>query len=601
MTLRFAGGGILLLVLAGCGGGGSRSASGGEQAGSQDQPTAEAANPRVPLRLDLVLQEDSPLTGSLWDTAPPAAGASHSLVVGPGHGSLALDADTGAFTYTPEPDYAGPDAFQVVVGDDDGAAFHFTVSLDIQAVNDPPRIAIIPDVRNSPTSAEVVVPLPVDDADGDPLSVSVTVDDAAVVEAEYSAGSGSIVLRPREYGSARITVEVRDATELAAATFQVTVADVTRRLTVASAAPGAEAVSLLNTGAETSFELTHNGYHAFASMDQIVAAVRKLPGGNSPEELAYKLWLFVRDNGYHRYPFSGELWTNDTWATLNSLGWGFCSNFAAVYLKIAEAMGLEARVWGLSGHVVPEVRVNGRWQMYDPDLGVYYYNADGWVAGVEELAASPSLVRYPLNPIFDPGQDRGAYGQDVADIYSSTANNTTANQAISVEPFQGSRITLPAGARLVYPGRWTPDPVGYDGDDPTPHAITQFRQARLELPPGFVGRLPIPWVPWEIQGAGRVRFQQQEFATDSSQLRQFLNRPNRSLTEAEVLENPDGLALIMMINPIWYDVYASNDIALTGKDVWAIEAGTVPLDPANRPPPPVPDTVKRPKARNLPL
>lgn len=566
-----------------------------------DQQPGEAKTLPVRLSQDYSLHEDSHLAGVVTATDPPATIRRYSLGISPAHGTVSLDAYTGHFTYIPETDYVGPDAFQVTASDDDGGSFHITVSLNVQAVNDPPQIAAIPDVWNSPTSPEVLVPVSMYDADGDALSIAVTVDDSAVAEAEYSAESGVVVLRPGGYGSSRITVEVRDEAEVAVANFQVTVMDVTRRLTVASAAPGTEAVSLLNTGPESSFELTHNGYHAFVSMDQIAQAVRSLPGGNSPEETAYKLWLFVRDNGYHDYPFSGELWTNDTWATLNSLGWGFCSNFAAVYLKIAEALGIEARIWGLSGHVVPEVRLNGRWQLYDPDLGVFYYNGDGLVAGVEELAATPSLVRYPLNPVFGPGEDRGAYGQDVADIYSSTANNRTDNQAVSVEPFHGSRITLPSGARLIYPGRWTADPVGYDGDDPTPHAITQFRQARMELPPGFLGRLPIPWVPWEIQGTGRVRFQQQEFAAGSNELRQFLNRPNRSLTEMEVLENPDGLALIMMINPIWYDMRASNDVALTGKDVWAIETEAVLLEPKNRPPPPVPDAVKRPRAQNLPL
>ena len=34
---------------------------------------------------------------------------------------------------------------------------------------------------------------------------------------------------------------------------------------------------------------------------------------------------------------------------------------------------------GFVGHVVPEIYIDGRWQIYDPDLAVFYHNLDGTI------------------------------------------------------------------------------------------------------------------------------------------------------------------------------------------------------------------------------
>ena len=68
------------------------------------------------------------------------------------------------------------------------------------------------------------------------------------------------------------------------------------------------------------------------------------------------------------------------------------------------------------------------------------------------------------------------------------------------------------------------------------------------------------------------------------------------MTEVEVIGNGSGLALVMLINPLWYDMQESNTVVLTGKDVWSIQAATYPLPVTNRPPPPVPAYLKKPQA-----
>ena len=59
------------------------------------------------------------------------------LVAAPAHGVVALGAN-GAFTYAPNPNYAGPDAFVYVASDGQLSSQPATVQIDVRQVNDPP-------------------------------------------------------------------------------------------------------------------------------------------------------------------------------------------------------------------------------------------------------------------------------------------------------------------------------------------------------------------------------------------------------------------------------------------------------------------------------
>ena len=94
-----------------------------------DPPTASAN--------DVVGNEDTPLKGKLNAKDPDGDEVSFSLKIDPKHGEVDLDRGTGAFTYTPEPNFHGADKFSVEAGD-----VHLTMTMwigvTIQPVNDAP-------------------------------------------------------------------------------------------------------------------------------------------------------------------------------------------------------------------------------------------------------------------------------------------------------------------------------------------------------------------------------------------------------------------------------------------------------------------------------
>ncbi|WP_157670977.1 retention module-containing protein, partial [Chitinibacter sp. GC72] len=151
-------------------------------ASSEAQPEvpAENRNPDFvdannnPLVNDLSVStpEDTPVSGQLTARDPDGDTLSYGKVSDPRNGSVTVQAD-GSWTYTPNPDYNGPDSFQVIVTDGKGGTDTLTVNVGVTPVND------VPDAIND--TASTLINTPVQninvlgndkDVDGDTLTVT---------------------------------------------------------------------------------------------------------------------------------------------------------------------------------------------------------------------------------------------------------------------------------------------------------------------------------------------------------------------------------------------------------------------------------------------
>jgi VCBS repeat-containing protein len=82
--------------------------------------------------------EDTAVTGAVSSTDVDGPSATYAIVTGPAEGTLVLNATTGAYTYTPGPNYNGPDAFTFSVDDGAGGTDTAVVSITVTPVNDLP-------------------------------------------------------------------------------------------------------------------------------------------------------------------------------------------------------------------------------------------------------------------------------------------------------------------------------------------------------------------------------------------------------------------------------------------------------------------------------
>ena len=95
-----------------------------------------------------------------------------TALAGPAHGSLALNASTGQYTYTPTANFNGADSFQVAIQDRFGATALQTVLVGVAAVNDAPvtnATAAASTDEDTAITGQVVA----SDIDGDTLGYAV--------------------------------------------------------------------------------------------------------------------------------------------------------------------------------------------------------------------------------------------------------------------------------------------------------------------------------------------------------------------------------------------------------------------------------------------
>jgi hypothetical protein len=123
----------------------------GETAGDRVIITAQPQPNRPPTAVDdaYTTDEDTPLSvdapGVLEnDTDPDGDTLTAALVDNPTNGTITLNPD-GSFTYTPTPDYFGPDTFTYQANDATTESNTATVTLTINPINDPPTADAGPD------------------------------------------------------------------------------------------------------------------------------------------------------------------------------------------------------------------------------------------------------------------------------------------------------------------------------------------------------------------------------------------------------------------------------------------------------------------------
>jgi VCBS repeat-containing protein len=96
----------------------------------------------VATSLSLTTAEDNAKTGFLTGFDQENGTLTFAPVQGPTHGSVAINTNTGAYTYTPTANYNGADSFTFKVNDGTIDSATATVSITVNAVNDAPTGAV---------------------------------------------------------------------------------------------------------------------------------------------------------------------------------------------------------------------------------------------------------------------------------------------------------------------------------------------------------------------------------------------------------------------------------------------------------------------------
>mgnify|MGYP001015480296 CR=1 FL=1 len=329
-------------------------------------------------------------------------------------------------------------------------------------------------------------------------------------------------------------------------------------------------ILLENLGKDsTTFKMKFNGIR-LSSDEDIIDYINSMESEYTNEPFYRKTWRFVRDFRYHFDPYTGQPWQHCPSLFFNSIGFGLCDDSAALFASIVKEAGWDTRIWGLNGHVVAEVLVNGRWEMYDPTFQVYYYNRQNKVAGVEELADDPALITEPIQPILD--LNAPAYSQ-VVEIYGTKEDNETNSKITNwylTYPDENLQFAIPPGGKLYFPAVFSPDLKNLNGN-----LVPLFSNMKLALPPGWTGEIDIPLVIQTIEGNGKISIEGQSFDIRSSNLKEFLNDRTELKHHVKIESNNGDIEIIYLLNPILFTMKSINLIAIEGNNIDTLKSTLV--------------------------
>ncbi len=154
--------------------------------------------------------EDMSLSGAIVATDANGDTLSYVVTAGPAHGTLTLNAATGAYVYTPNTDAFGADKFTVTIADPKGATVTQTVNVSVASVNDTAVTEPVTDIKTDEDMA-VVGQVVASDVDGDTLTWSLSSKPAnGIVVLDDSTGSYTYTPNANFFGDDSFDVIVTD-------------------------------------------------------------------------------------------------------------------------------------------------------------------------------------------------------------------------------------------------------------------------------------------------------------------------------------------------------------------------------------------------------
>jgi F5/8 type C domain-containing protein len=289
-------------------------------------------------------------------------------------------------------------------------------------------------------------------------------------------------------------------------------------------------------------------------------------------------------NGWTRRPL---LWFESPMLVINSFGFGTCGTYAEVLAKLWDSLGYDARRRNLDGHTVSEVRVDGRWLVFDADLRAMFVS-DNQILGLDDLATNPTLAADPrvIAPLWPPREcDFPHAGPEYyTDILIRTGPNPEiAPIRSSSDDWRELVFTLPANAtlrfpvasrsRCLFPELSDVSNTGKFGDVTSP----PYQFAELDLPAGTRADV-IENGLYPLFASGdycltAVYDGSTETTDDFDQLRRF-RFSRRFAREFRDVEARSDTAIEYMINSK-VDVKEANELRLEGEGVTALDVRLV--------------------------
>ena len=328
--------------------------------------------------------------------------------------------------------------------------------------------------------------------------------------------------------------------------------------TISTKNPHNTCITLTNnsdTMNEFSFTFNNKFYSSFNDIKNEILAL----ANQKEDSLFYYAWKFVCNNTYNNKSIVRDNWSTTISIYINSLGVGLCGKQAIVLSKIWSKLGYETRIWGLEGHIVPEVFINNKWTMLDPAFRVYFLNEKSEIAGIKELEENPTLITKPKKMVKNDVYYFMRYSKYYENLVSSTQNNRLIYSETIPEEISEFKLNLPPHSVFEFPGNF------YNVKSFENNPVPFYATCRIKIPPCWSGTLKNSLILCDIKGTGKIDVNGTEYVTDDFLLHKTISEHKSFIKDITISENTDTIELIYLINPILTDVKKENTVTINGK------------------------------------
>lgn len=305
-------------------------------------------------------------------------------------------------------------------------------------------------------------------------------------------------------------------------------------------------IEIQNRGSKTArFSIKLNSAFYFSEPELNLQIMGMTPEFKN-EPLERKAWRYVIEHVKFSKALGKENWLHSPALVINSIGNGQCDDLASVLSILWKNLGFESRVWSLSGHVVPEVFSNGKWQMYDPSHQVYYLNSKSEIASVEELSQNPDLIIKPFKRTLSPTANAISmalgHSMAVANVYATDTNNSIIGWFDQIKSVKDQTFSIPVDTKVKFPVSFS------DITKTNNRKLPEYSFLSVEVPPGKETKIEVPLVIFAVVGDGKVLIDTNSFQVNSKELKNHLATFADFNYAITILENQQPVTLYYLIN-----------------------------------------------------
>jgi hypothetical protein len=302
-------------------------------------------------------------------------------------------------------------------------------------------------------------------------------------------------------------------------------------------------------------------------IDELLSLIEALPEEFSGESLARKSWRFVSRNSFNSNSFNDARKVHHPFVFLNSAGIGYCDDQSATLAEIWRQQGYQARIWTLNGHVVPEVFLDGRWQMFDPGMGVFYMDENGNVAGMKDLQTHPEWIKNPVKTIYatDLLQSRlFSNSEFIAQVYGSIADNKVNRWYDTLPEIAEPEFVLPPKGQLRMA-------LLKPGELDSLISVKDLTDLEIDF---FAGSGPLKQsmslLVADIRGNGRIKLRGKELTLE--EVKKSLEQQDVYLDELEIVEPETLITVRCRISPYFAEMLPENRLKFSGRNLTGLTA-----------------------------